>query len=787
MLKKFFMLTALCCILLAGCGKGEEIGGVSGTPDSRGAAAEQDGTAQQGSGSADQQNNPAQQGSSAEQGSQSTAQQPAARPQDTGTEKPEIVATRDPFFEIRQEDGIFDCNAIPLHMQFFHGEPVVLWLKQYLHFGNDNLSECGIFICKADGSKDVMIPWEPFSKILEMDELSNAFITGYSHDVWHLDEDGCLYCAPKNFAAETDQPPFFLKIDASGELVFMHTLDPESEVVDFLCPEGGKTYVALENRQDKNKEDAGRVVEFDPDTGEFAEKDALVLPYSRLPETTAYGEGEDGALYLYGVHGIQRLDMEDGSLSDVMAFAGSTYSMERSHGMRMHDFRVLWDGSAELLYFTGSSSTPVSSASGLMEKICIMDSAKTPVTLRASQASNWLKAQAAAFNSSSPSWRVVLEEPGSSGAPDADEYARQTSIEIAAGKGPDILCGDLMGEYFESLAGKGALVDLSPYFENSGIHKGDLLPSAFGSWQDGKTYGVSPVIYPYGYKIRAEAPGASGITDIRTLLDALGAWEEDAAYYAFCDAGDVLELLLRGSDSLWGMVDWEAGKCDFGGELFGQMLEASKRLGYDPRHRRPNLVQYRRYDTLLHFDSLSDLAAEGMAPAGILFDDGCRGATDPRRMLAVNAASSQKEGAWEFILFLLGEDAQMAAELSVPVNRAVLEAWAGAQLEEAQGQLEAVKAQPATAVKAITSGDTYVDGGEMVHVEKAFSDSELTQARVEEYLQALAEVQPLPMRTIPLLDIILEEAGSYFSGDKDVSAVSAVIENRVQLYLDERR
>jgi len=129
----------------------------------------------------------------------------------------------------------------------------------------------------------------------------------------------------------------------------------------------------------------------------------------------------------------------------------------------------------------------------------------------------------------------------------------------------------------------------------------------------------------------------------------------------------------------------------------------------------------------------------------------------------------------------------MEAEGSVPVNRAVLEAWAGVQLEEALDQLEETNAVPGAEEKRIRLGDTYVDAGEMVSVEKIFTAGELTQERVEEYLEALEEVRPLPVYAEPVLEIVLEEAGSYFGGDKDIREVSAVIENRVQLYLDENR
>lgn len=43
------------------------------------------------------------------------------------------------------------------------------------------------------------------------------------------------------------------------------------------------------------------------------------------------------------------------------------------------------------------------------------------------------------------------------------------------------------------------------------------------------------------------------------------------------------------------------------------------------------------------------------------------------------------------------------------------------------------------------------------------------------------------MDTDAIAEIILEESGSCFSGDRDAAAVAHVIQNRVQLYLNERQ
>ena len=49
----------------------------------------------------------------------------------------------------------------------------------------------------------------------------------------------------------------------------------------------------------------------------------------------------------------------------------------------------------------------------------------------------------------------------------------------------------------------------------------------------------------------------------------------------------------------------------------------------------------------------------------------------------------------------------------------------------------------------------------------------------------LEEAKPYPIRVVPLLNIIDEEAAYYFSGVKSAEEVRSVIENRVRLYLGE--
>ena len=57
----------------------------------------------------------------------------------------------------------------------------------------------------------------------------------------------------------------------------------------------------------------------------------------------------------------------------------------------------------------------------------------------------------------------------------------------------------------------------------------------------------------------------------------------------------------------------------------------------------------------------------------------------------------------------------------------------------------------------------------------------------QEYLELLNAARPYRSMDTAIEDIIMEEVGAYFSGDRDVKSVAALIQNRVQLYLDERK
>lgn len=297
--------------------------------------------------------------------------------------------------------------------------------------------------------------------------------------------------------------------------------------------------------------------------------------------------------------------------------------------------------------------------------------------------------------------------------------------------------------------------------------RGGFFPLVFSAWRQGENiFGVTPKMEVYYEEMDMEVLGKQETPDIETLADALLAWEGGGVYRARLASGEVLRSLLQGSESLWGMVDWEAGSCDFHIPLFEKLLKAAGRYGYDAgKELEPELTYYRNLNNFFYFNSSAEQEEKGRVSSGTLFDDGCHGVSLPLYTMAVNASSEHKEGAWEFIAFLLEEEVQYSEEMYLPpVHRKSFDRWL--EWEIRQGS------------------EVRFENGHTVH--PVYYGENTSEVKKEAYKTAIEEARPLPARTAAVLAIVLEEAEDYFSGSKSAEEVSRVINNRVQLYLNEQ-
>ncbi len=180
----------------------------------------------------------------------------------------------------------------------------------------------------------------------------------------------------------------------------------------------------------------------------------------------------------------------------------------------------------------------------------------------------------------------------------------------------------------------------------------------------------------------------------------------------------------------------------------------------------PAILGYREIIPLERFESEAELLAQEKEALGFFFDGGDYPIAFWGNILAVNEKSENKDGCWEFILFLLQEDSQRklltTQTLSPPSSRKVFAECQAYELEWSG------KSEP------ITSRLLYPHG-------------ECTEKDAAEQLELMEQIHYPSLKTRYIQDIIWDEAQDYLDGIKPMDVIIENINNRVQLYLDENR
>lgn len=636
---------------------------------------------------------------------------------------------------------------VPLGTQFSQGEPIQLWAEA-------RPGDSDIYLCRKDGSSELLLQG-----------ISTEYTDPRNRYRWHMDQEGNFYCyrnanynydSPNEVQEEYREDGSLLKILSTGEILYEgNQFSASISIQDFCLLGNGKVYALLKD----DTENLWRVAGINPATGQFLLDDRLQMAMEVMTPAMR-SAGDALAMLAHGTpgagSGIVKWNPSDGSRSQVLSFTGTSYTLRSDR--KLQDIQVLEDGSVEFLW------TDYQEPAGLLERLQMVKVDKVPVVMRGVFYSDpWIGEQVSRFNQENDTYHVILEDCGSGN--DMEDSARLTSIQVAAGKGPDILCGDrLLQDYIAGMLEKGALEELNPYMGGSDIREEEYFQAAFSTWRVGEhIYGVSPRLNIVGSRMDVEILGSTETLDVEALVDALLSQKEDGVYARGADAGRVLRSFLEGTDSLWGMVDWEEGTCDFDTPLFGKLLEAARRFGDDGRKQpEAGIIESRWFHDIFRYDSLEEQESQGKVSCGVLFDDGCYGAVRSTFTMAVNANSTHKEGAWEFLRFLLGVEVQNADSATLPVNREAFEQWLQRNIEQ---------------------------GSNLITQEGVFcyTKEDITAKKQAEYRKAIEEARPYPIRTVPILNIIQEEAAEYFGGAKSVEEVSRVVTNRVQLYLDERK
>lgn len=638
-----------------------------------------------------------------------------------------------------------DENWELLSMQFYEDEIVQFWGK--LKMDGRTFLSMDVYLFRGEGNGELLL-----------EEATRQY-----RNTWFLDGEENCYVLNSGIA----------RLDEKGKEIW-HWKDG---LVRDICQLPDGKIMLIVKIGEKMK-----LAELNPETGEVTEKNKVELDGK---DTGQYiGAGENG-LVILNEEGFWEVDAETGIRLCVMPFEGSSYRFEDSIG-KVSDFRAVTGGRVEVIRGREMETLQMADIRG----------ERTAITVRNNFFDFWEKYWTEEFNRKNETYYVVLEECSDSG------LLAQTGVEIATGGGPDILGGYVIVYELTGVSGlieKGVLEELTPYMERAGIRKDDYFPAAFSCWQDGeRVYAVDThlnISGSAGYWISEELLGGDDEPDIEALVNALYNYPEERVVY--CMLGDsqwiLSNVFFKGTEDLWGMVDWEKGTCDFGGELFVKMLEMARKYGYsDEKRDYPVLSDWRTGSNCYNWMSLAQLEEEGKRYVGYFTDDGCHTLVVPNKVMTINSNSTNKEGAWEYICFLLGKEAQEDFKYrnagghevnGYPVSRNAFEEVMKAEMEEgAIGRIVGITGNMVDDYKA----------GQMEFIElKRNAEAyrklyDLREETVQEIKETLEDARHMPVKTEPVLNIIFEEAADYFNGTKSVEEVVKVIENRVGLYLKEQ-
>lgn len=405
----------------------------------------------------------------------------------------------------------------------------------------------------------------------------------------------------------------------------------------------------------------------------------------------------------------------------------------------------------------------------------------------------YLSNDIAAFNKQSDKYRIEVKQYGDDSM-GYDERAALLAADLASGQGPDLI--DMVFNFtsLDKFLSMGALEDLTPYLEkDTAIKREDYFENVLNTYaRDGKLYAIIPCFGIDTIVGKVSDVGDKKSWTVDDTIKLMDSKPADTQILDFNTKNSILQLLC--SMNMGEFVNAETGICNFTGGEFKRILEFSNRFpkevsddsgsGFVDRIRNGQLIlmegnvtsvqQFQMYDYIFK-EEINFIGYPTIGESGSLIRS--NGTT-----AGMNVNSKNKEGAWEFIKFNLTQDMQenlRTGNGGFPIMKAALEKQFAKDMEA-----EYYEDTDGTQKEKSKSTWTYGFGTENVTME-VYSATREQVDRVREIIEQSVGLEGT--RDEEMFSIINEEAQSYFEGQKSADDVAALVQNRLQTYINETR
>ena len=366
------------------------------------------------------------------------------------------------------------------------------------------------------------------------------------------------------------------------------------------------------------------------------------------------------------------------------------------------------------------------------------------------------------------------------------------TMDMLSGNGPDILVGYSSVSQFNN---ENMLIDLNPLLDSdTSINRDDYFDNLFRAFEEnGKLYSIPLTCYIEGLALDTGFPGAKENMTFTEFDQLASSLSENVQILSSQSYEELLKSWLPHLCSHF--IDNENKTVSFDSEEFKAFLELIKKYGqtkvadngpYAPTDGF-NLNDdvlfgngmiatcYANIGSLDSYSNYKHLARKGgLVFSGIPSSEGMGLSVKGELSMSITSAAQDPELAWNFISNFLKEDVQKELSFytaTMPVNRNAFAANCKTEIEVNRTFVKELKEDAAKYPDKVGDIDNYLE----------FNEAD--QAELAKLIEGVSQAEK---SDTDVVNIILEEAPGFFSGQRTVEDVCKNIQNRATTVVQER-
>lgn len=430
-----------------------------------------------------------------------------------------------------------------------------------------------------------------------------------------------------------------------------------------------------------------------------------------------------------------------------------------------------------------------------------------------------LRTEIIEFNKSHQDVRINVADY-SQYATEEDNYTgiQRLNTEILSGVVPDIFYVDECMP-MDVYASRGILQDIWELIDaDPELSRDDLMTHFFDALSvDGKLYQVTSSFSINTVVGRSDVIGDADSWTLEEMLAAYETMEEGASLFGEMDTKDSMffTIITRSSNDF---VDWENSQCSFNSQEFIDLLNlvnqfpeefdyenynwndySSEGLRMRMRKQLVQSVSLSSFNDILYYNTMCDGLSNYIG-----FPSSSENGSNFSVYggLAISASCANMDAAWEFVRRQLTEEYQTTDYMySFPTNRHAFETYAQNWMTPQYGDMsdyygiayDAVIEEAIVEVPENTTGEGETsEDQEVIRGSYWFSDEDvayyyhMTQQEYDQFMALYERTTTVASYNDSVNDIIEEECGAFFAGQKTAEETAKLIQDKVTLYVYEQ-